>query len=132
MKLVYYCYAQMEYCSGQRVNLWYNINPMYPSKLGPSGSRVSFIHTCTCIHVYNYVYWRRGFILWCIFQITFSPLFAVCNHLPFDLTMVATETNATGPAPTSLPECLLKGEGEETILCGLQADTWFHMRFKQR
>ena len=66
------------------------------------------------------------------FQITLSPLFAVCNHLPFDVTMVATETNATGPAPLSLPDCPLKGEGERTILCGLRANTWYHLSFKQR
>ena len=67
-----------------------------------------------------------------ISQITFSPLFAICNHLPFDLTMVATETNASGSAPTPLPECVLSGEGERTILCGLQASTWYHLSFKQR
>ena len=67
-----------------------------------------------------------------ILQITFSPLFAVCNHLPFDLTMVATETNASGPAPTALPECVLGGEGVKTTLCGLRASTWYHLSFKQK
>jgi hypothetical protein len=92
----------MEYCSGQRVNLWYNIKPMHTTNKNPFGSKI-----------------------------TFSPLFAICNHLPFDLTMVATETNPTGPAPISLPECVLGGEGERTILCGLQASTWYHLSFRQ-
>jgi hypothetical protein len=94
--------TEIEYSSGHRVNLWYNIKPLHTSRKESVGS-----------------------------QITFSPLFAICNHLPFDLTMVATETNSSGSAPTPLPECVLSGEGERTVLCGLHASTWYHLSFRR-
>jgi hypothetical protein len=45
--------------------------------------------------------------------------------------MVATETNSSGSAPTPLPECVLSGEGERTVLCGLHASTWYHLSFRR-
>lgn len=42
------------------------------------------------------------------------------------------ESSAAGPTPFTLPECVLKGRGEESILCGLHSDTWYHLTFKER
>ena len=48
--------VQMEYASGQRVNLWYNINPMHTSKHGDLGSKVSEIYRTYIVHVYIQTY----------------------------------------------------------------------------
>ena len=64
-------------------------------------------------------------------QITFSPLFAICNHLPFDLTMIA-KTITEGSSAHSMLECVLEGKGHKVHVCDLAADCWYHLHFKQR
>lgn len=49
-------FSQIEYSSGQRVNLWYNIKPVHSSKRDSFGSQVSIIMLRGCMYMYAFGY----------------------------------------------------------------------------
>lgn len=63
--------------------------------------------------------------VFCLQQITLSPLFVMRSHLPEPLLMnvLTTKTNST----TVLP---VQGRGEEQQIFGLVPNTWHHLTFQ--
>ena len=91
--------------NGSRCHCWYNVKPMDYQDNKPWGGKVSqqfnnstrleVISLHVCIHLTSP-------------QITLSPLFAVSNHTPFDVTIVLEkdqpDPDSTSSAPPTSPD----------------------------
>ena len=126
--------------SGGESQFWFNVRSMDKSSSKPWGHKVSYLaillgSLAFCLQVHD-------LMAVTFFQVTFSHLFAICNHLPLNLSVIVSD-NGRESAPPSLSSAvvdaapsrvpvLARGNGEVTRLSSLCADTFYNLRFRAR